>query len=75
MVGMRASAKPSNGTCKYELIYLNSVAWEEEIQEVLDSVNQEATDRYADPDWQAASRLLVAHCREALQVRSLRLRR
>jgi hypothetical protein len=47
---------------------LNSGTWEEEIDEVLRSARQPLGNRVADPDWVAASELLVRHCR------SIRLR-
>ncbi len=45
---------------------LNSTTWAEEIAEVLESARQAPADWRADPDWRAASHLLVRHCQETL---------
>ena len=40
--------------------------WKEEINEVLNCAREMPATRRADPDWQAASRFLVGHCRQRL---------
>jgi hypothetical protein len=69
MIAIKTLSRPSIEIFNSSSICLYTDTWEEELQELLDSVEQEPEDPQADPDRQAASRFLMRHCREALQAR------
>ncbi len=66
MIATETAQASRNRPLGEQLQPLNSMAWNEEIEEVRACVGEAAKRRRDDPDWQAARRFLARHCERAL---------